>query len=60
MIEYKNNKVLTPAELSEYLRVGMNVTYSLLKSGEIKARRIGKKWIIPMSSVEEFLNEISP
>lgn len=34
---------------------GMNTTYKLLKSGKIKAMRIGRVWKIPKRAVQEYI-----
>ena len=47
--------VVTPKEIQDMLRIGRNAVYELLKSGEIKSLRIGKKYIVPKSSVIKYL-----
>ena len=37
------------------LGCGMNTTYKLLKSGKIKAMRIGRSWKIPKRAVQEYI-----
>lgn len=39
--------IMTPAQVAEALGVGRNSVYSLLRSGAIGHKRIGKKYIIP-------------
>ena len=48
-------EILTIEELMELLYIGKNTAYQLLKSGEIKAFRIGKVWKIPRESVNEYI-----
>ena len=48
-------EILTIEELMELLYIGKNTAYKLLKSGEIKAFRIGKIWKIPRESVNEYI-----
>ena len=36
--------LITPEEVADMLGCGMNTTYKLLKSGKIKAMRIGRSW----------------
>ena len=48
-------EILTIEELMELLYIGKNTAYKLLKSGEIKAFRIGKVWKIPRESVNEYI-----
>jgi excisionase family DNA binding protein len=35
--------------------IGKDAAYKLVRSGEIKARKVGQSWIIPRRSIEEFL-----
>lgn len=47
--------VVTVEDLQKMLHIGRSAAYSLLKSGRIKTLKFGKKYIIPKSSVIEFL-----
>lgn len=47
--------VVTVEDLQKMLHIGRSAVYSLLKSGRIKTLKFGKKYIIPKSSVIEFL-----
>lgn len=47
--------IITIEELCEILMIGKNCAYRLLMENKIKAFRIGKKWKIPKSSVEDFI-----
>lgn len=53
------NELLTIDELCDILMVGKNIAYRLLTEKKIKAFRIGKKWKIPKSAVEDFITENS-
>ena len=46
MFDYYDT-LITPEEVADMLGCGMNTTYKLLKSGKIKAMRIGRVWKIP-------------
>ncbi len=48
--------VVSVNELKEILRVGKNTIYKLLQDNTIKSIKIGKKYIIPKSSIINFLN----
>ena len=52
-------EVVTPQELSEMLRIGMNQTYKILNDGLISAYREGKSWRISKQSVIEYINKRS-
>ena len=47
--------LITPEEVDVMLGCGMNTTYKLLKSGKIKAMRIGRSWRIPKRAVQEYI-----
>jgi excisionase family DNA binding protein len=42
-------------ELCDYLQVGRNSAYRLLKSGQIKAWKIGRVWKIPKRAVQDYI-----
>ena len=50
--------VITIDDLCEILHIGKLKAYELLKEQIIKNRRIGKKFIIPRQSVQDFIDEI--
>ena len=52
-----NNEIMLFEEVMEYLNVGKNTLYGLLKSREIHAFKIGKVWKIPRKSVDEYINQ---
>ncbi len=47
--------VVTPEDIQKMLRIGRNSVYDLLKQGKIKSLRVGKKYLIPKTSVINFL-----
>lgn len=53
--EYQD--VVTVEDLQKMLHIGRSAAYELLKNGKIKTLKIGKKYIIPKSSVIDFLNK---
>lgn len=50
-----NNEIMQIEEVMEYLNIGKNTVYGLLKSGELNAFKIGKVWKIPKASVEDYV-----
>ena len=46
---------LTVEELCEVLKIGRNVAYRLLNSGELKAIRNGRVWRVPKQAVIEYV-----
>ena len=55
MFDYYDT-LITPEEVADMLGCGMNTTYKLLKSGKIKAMRIGRVWKIPKRAVQEYIS----
>jgi excisionase family DNA binding protein len=39
--------VYTVKEVSQYLRISLGGTYALIRSGEIPAKKLGGRWVIP-------------
>lgn len=50
--------VVTTEQLQQMLQLGRSKTYSLLKNGEIKAKKIGSEYRIAKNEVIRFLEEI--
>ena len=59
MSEYFENadEILNISQFCDLLNIGKSTGYKLLKSGRVKAFKIGKVWKIPVKSVEEFVRE---
>ena len=53
----ENNDIMKFEEVMEYLDIGKNTLYGLLKNDEINAFKIGKVWKIPRKSVENYINK---
>lgn len=49
--------VLKPADVSMILRISMKRTYALLRCGDIKSRKIGRKYIISKDSLINYISE---
>ncbi len=47
--------IMTPQEVSEYLRVGVRTVYGWIKAGELPAIRLGKTYRIEQADFERFL-----
>ncbi|TSA87904.1 helix-turn-helix domain-containing protein [Deinococcus detaillensis] len=45
-----------PEEAAPMLGVGRNGVYDLIRSGALRSIRIGRKIVIPLSAIEDFLN----
>jgi len=51
--------ILTIDELMDYLNVGRNTAYELLRKGEIKAFKIGKIWKVSRKAIDEYISNSS-
>lgn len=45
-----------PEEAGPMLGVGRTGVYALISSGKLRSIRVGRKILIPLSAIEEFLN----
>ncbi|ACO45492.1 helix-turn-helix domain-containing protein [Deinococcus deserti] len=48
-------QVYTPKEAETLLRLSKNTVNALLNSGQLRAVRYGRKWLIPHAAIAEFL-----
>lgn len=49
--------VVEPKQLQEMLGISRSIAYSLLKNGEIKARKVGRNYKIAKVNIIKFLEE---
>ena len=49
--------VVSVEQLQEMLQIGQVLAYKLVKSGEIKARKVGREYKIPKKNVIEYLSK---
>ena len=56
-MNYNDYDVLTAHEAMNYLGIGENSIYRLLKSGELGAFRIGRTWKIPIKELDKYIDE---
>lgn len=47
--------VLEAADIAEILKIGMNSTYRLLRSGAIRSHKVGSLYRIPKSCMVDYL-----
>ncbi len=56
----KFSDILTVKELMDYLAIGKNTAYDLLKSNQIKSIKIGRVYKIPKTEVLEYIRKSYP
>lgn len=54
-----NNKFYTAAELAEELKLNIMTIYRYIKSGKLKAYKIGKEFRIDKTEFHSFLKKVS-
>ena len=59
MFQNSYEDMVTIDELCEMLAIGRNTAYSLLKTGAVKAFKIGRIWKIPREAVSEYVLQSS-
>lgn len=48
--------VLTVAEMARHLHIPKSAARKIIRRGKVRYQRIGKRWIVPFSDVQAFLN----
>lgn len=51
-----SSDIFTVTELSKFLKIGINTTYALLRSGKMKSLRVGRQYRIRREAVLEYLS----
>lgn len=55
-LESDNTAMLfTPVELAEYLGIGRNKAYELLRTNQIQGFRLGSTWRVSKAAVDQFI-----
>jgi excisionase family DNA binding protein len=57
MLEWNGDAVMTLEEAADFLKVSETTVYQLVRSGELKARKVGREWRILKSQLVEFLKQ---
>jgi excisionase family DNA binding protein len=53
-----NRAVYTVEETAEILGMGRTRTYEMVRAGEIPARKLGNRWVIPKARFHDWLNDV--
>jgi excisionase family DNA binding protein len=53
----KKQLELTPRDVAQKLGLGLDYLYSLLWTGKLQGRKVGKRWLIPAEAVEARLGQ---
>ncbi|SEW20078.1 helix-turn-helix domain-containing protein [[Clostridium] fimetarium] len=57
--DYNTSTLMTSDEVADYLKIGKNRTYELLRSRKIKAFRIGTVWRVSKQAIDDYIREAS-
>ena len=57
LMEKENVMVYRPEDIAKILDIGRTSVYKLLKSGQLRSKRIGKLYRIPSAYLAEYLSE---
>lgn len=49
--------IVSVEQVSEMLHIGQVLAYQLVRSGKIKSRKVGRRYLIAKRNVIEFINE---
>jgi putative molybdopterin biosynthesis protein len=55
MVFYMDNKIYTPQDVADILKIKKNTVYEMIKRGDIKAKKLGKQLRILPSDVEAYV-----
>ena len=56
LVQLGGSGVYTVKEVSQYLRLSLGGTYALIRSGEIPAKKLGGRWVIPKRRFADWLD----
>lgn len=51
----EKNELVTIEELCKILHIGKSTAMKLINEGKIKAVKPGRRWIIPLTSINEYI-----
>ena len=50
-------RTISVEEAAQYLGIGRSAAYEGVRRGDIPSVRVGKRWLIPVASLEKMLSE---
>ncbi|MFI7588784.1 helix-turn-helix domain-containing protein [Spongisporangium articulatum] len=53
-----NSAVYTVEEVKDLLRIARGAAYAMVQNGEIPAKKIGTRWVIPKARFHAWLNDL--
>jgi len=52
-------EIYTVSEIATLLKISRGMAYELVQQGEIPAKRLGRRWVIPRARFHTWLNDLS-
>ncbi|GAA4862283.1 helix-turn-helix domain-containing protein [Actinomycetospora straminea] len=52
-------QVYTVRQVAAALGINLGITYELIRKGEIPAKRLGRRWLVPREAFHAWLSEVS-
>ena len=50
-------RTISVEEAGQYLGIGRSAAYEGVRSGDIPAIRIGRRWLVPVAALDRMLNQ---
>lgn len=57
MTAWRDRATLTVEEVAELLGIGRGTAYDAVRGGTIPAKRVGRRWLVPVAELLTFLGE---
>ncbi|HEX2301162.1 MAG TPA: helix-turn-helix domain-containing protein [Pseudonocardiaceae bacterium] len=56
--DFTGSDIYTVRQVAARLGIGAGLAYELVRQGEIPAKRLGRRWVVPRELFHAWLNEI--
>lgn len=58
MVIEMNRKAVSVAEAAEMLGISVTRAYQLVHAGQLPAKQVGKRWLVPIKALEKWLEDL--
>ena len=56
--DFTASDIYTVGQVAQRLGIGAGLAYELVREGEIPAKRLGRRWVVPRELFHAWLNEM--
>ncbi len=56
--DFTASDIYTVRQVAQRLGIGASLAYELVREGEIPAKRLGRRWVVPRKLFHAWLNEM--